>query len=136
MISNLKWLALAATLVLFDTSCLHTQRVRHQHALAVKAEAEADLAHAQADAVRHSVEENEYVEATTPPEIPQPLQEARPTAPSSSHVWIAGHHTRRDGAWVWVPGHYALPPRNDVVWVPGHWVNHRNGYVWIGGAWR
>lgn len=128
------WLALAAVLAL-TSSCLHSQRVRHRHALAVKAEAEADLAHAQADALRAS-DEPEYFEGEAAPEVPAALPEERPAAPSSAHVWIGGHHTRRGGQWVWVKGHHALPPRADVVWVPGHWVSHLHGYVWIGGAWR
>lgn len=130
-------LALAATLLVLTTSsCLHSQRVRRQHALAVKAEAEADLARAQADAVRTSSREPEFFEGETAPEVPAALPEQRPSPPSSSHVWIAGQHTRRNGQWVWVSGHYALPPRYDVVWVPGHWVAHLNGHVWLSGAWR
>src|SRR5262249_42468534 len=127
-------LALAAALALSTSSCLHTQRVRHEHALALKAESEADLAHAQADSLR--AHEPEYVEGESAPAVPEALQEQRPTAPSPAHVWIAGQHTRSNGEWVWVPGHYSLPPRADVVWVPGHWVAHLHGYVWIAGAWR
>jgi hypothetical protein len=136
MSSSMGGLALAALLVLSASACLHSQRVRHRHALAVKAEAEADLAHAQADALRSSQHEPEYFEGDVAPEVPAARPEQRPSAPSSSHVWIAGQHTRRGGQWVWVSGHYSLPPRRDVVWVPGHWVGHLHGYVWISGAWR
>ncbi len=129
-------LALAALLVLSTSSCLHFQRAQHRRALAVKAEAEADLAHAQADALRSSGREPEYFEGEVAPAVPAALAETRPSAPSPSHVWIAGQHTRRAGQWAWVGGHYALPPRADVVWVPGHWVGHLHGYVWIAGAWR
>ncbi len=129
-------LALAAVLALSTSSCLHTQRVRHQHALAVKAEAEADLTHAQAEALRSSDHEPEYFEGEEAPSAPPALVESRPSAPSSAHVWIAGQHTRRGGQWVWNGGHYALPPRADVVWVPGHWVAHLHGFAWISGAWR
>lgn len=131
-----KALALAAVLALASSSCLHTQRARHQHALAVKAEAEADLAHARADALRSQPNEPEFFEGDQPPAIPAALPEQRPAAPSPAHVWIAGYHTRRAGQWVWVAGHYSLPPRADVVWVSGHWVDHLNGYAWIPGAWR
>jgi hypothetical protein len=125
-----------ALVVLSTSSCLHRQRVRHHRALAVKAEAEAELAHAQADALRSSSHEPEYFEGASAPEAPAALPESRPSAPSPAHVWIAGQHARRGGQWVWVGGHYALPPRADVVWVPGHWVGHLRGYVWIAGAWR
>lgn len=129
-------LALAAVLVVSASSCLHTQRAHHRRALAVKAEAEADLAHAQAESLRSSLQEPEYFEGDVAPVAPQALAESRPSAPSSAHVWVAGQHTRRSGQWVWVGGHYALPPSADVVWVPGHWVAHLHGYAWISGAWR
>lgn len=128
-------LALAAVLTLVSSSCLHSQRARHSHALAVKAEAETDLAHARAEALR-SPSEPEYFEGSEPPSVPSALPEQRPSAPSPAHVWIAGHHTRRAGQWAWVSGHYAMPPRADVVWVSGHWVSHLHGYAWIPGAWR
>jgi len=133
---SVRWLALGAVLLL-SSSCLHTQHGRHDRALSVKSEGEADLAHAQAESLRTpGYEEHEYVELATPPEVPAALSETAPSAPSSDHVWISGAHTRRAGEWAWVPGHWALPPRDDVVWVPGHWVPHLHGYVWIAGAWR
>ena len=130
-------LALAAiTLALTGSSCLHMQRAHHEHALAVKAEAEGDLASAQAEAVRSQRSEPEFFEGDVAPEMPAPLAETRPSAPSPSHVWVAGHYTRHDGSWVWVAGRYVVPPSAEVVWVPGHWVSHLNGYAWIAGAWR
>ena len=129
-------LALAAALALSSSSCLHTQSGRHEHALALKAEGEGDFTHAQAESMRSASHEPEYFEGEAAPAVPEALPEQRPSAPSPAHVWIAGQHTRRDGQWVWVGGHYALPPRADVVWVPGHWVAHLHGYVWIAGAWR
>ncbi len=128
--------ALAAALALSTSSCLHFQRAHHQQALAVKAASEADLNHAQAEALRSSNHEPEYFEGETAPEVPAALPEQHPSAPSSAHVWVAGQHTRHDGEWMWVGGHYALPPRADVVWVPGHWVSHLHGYAWIAGGWR
>ena len=128
--------AFAAVLALSSSSCLYSQRVHHEHALAVKAEAETDLVHAQTEAVRETPDSPEYVEAESAPEIPAAFPEERPAAPSPAHVWIAGHHARRAGAWLWVAGHYALPPQADEVWVTGHWVPHLQGWVWIGGAWR
>ncbi|NOT29756.1 MAG: BcpO-related WXXGXW repeat protein [Planctomycetes bacterium] len=127
-------LALAALLVLSTSSCVFSQRSRPGHALAVKAEAEPT--HARADGARSASHELDYFEGDAAPEVPAALPEQRPSAPSSSHVWIAGQHSRRDSQWVWVGGHYALPPRKDVVWVPGHWVGHLHGYAWISGAWR
>lgn len=131
-----KGLALAAIFALTSSSCLHTQRAHQPHGLAVKAEAETDLSQARAEALRAQRDEPDYFEGDAPPALPVALPEARPTAPSPAHVWIAGTHTRRNGQWVWVGGHYALPPQPDVVWVSGHWVDHLHGYAWIPGAWR
>ena len=130
------WLAMAAVLTVLNSSCMFSQRAERRHALAVKAESDADLALAQAETQRRMRAEPEYVEGSRAPEMPAALQETRPPAPSSAHVWVAGQHTRHGGSWVWVAGHYALPPRMDVVWVPGHWVTHLRGHVWIDGAWR
>ena len=125
-------LAIAAMLVSLTSSCLHTKSAHHEHSLAVKAESEADFAH-------HSgaqFSEPEYFEGDVAPSVPAALPEERPKAPSSAHVWISGAHTRHDGQWVWVAGHYSVPPSPDKVWVPGHWVAHLHGFAWIPGAWR
>jgi YXWGXW repeat-containing protein len=38
-------------------------------------------------------------------------------------------------AYVWVPGHWTVPPRG-YVWVPGHWETQANGNVWVDAYWR
>jgi len=125
-------LALFASLALVTSSCMQT---RSAHTLSVKAGGD-DGAFATPHALQAPVGENEYFEGELPPETPAALPEERPQAPSPEHVWLAGHHTRMGGEWVWVNGRYALPPSDDVVWVPGHWVAHLHGYAWIPGAWR
>lgn len=73
-----------------------------------------------------------YVPVPPPP----PLVEVAGTAPSRRHAWIAGYHRWDGGAYVWVPGHWALRPRPRAVWVPGHWARHRRGHYWVDGHWR
>jgi hypothetical protein len=123
-------MALATALVLLG-SCSSTH---HQESgAAVRADGKF-TAHAQ---VGHpGFDTPEYVESDAPPAVPQTKPEERTPAPSVAHVWIDGAHTRQDGQWKWVGGHWAVPPRDDVVWVPGHWVPHLHGYAWIPGAWR
>lgn len=56
--------------------------------------------------------------------------------PRTGYVWVGGYH-RWDGyRYVWVPGHYVLPPRPRAVWVPGHWAERRGGWVFVEGHWR
>jgi hypothetical protein len=68
---------------------------------------------------------------------PAAIVETRPVAPGPRHIWIAGYH-RWDGQnYVWVPGHWDLPPAHYRTWVPGHWVHHQhNGWYWVEGHWR
>ena len=126
-------LALAAILTLVSSSCLNTNSSEQRHTLAVKAESDMTQ---RSEARRSTPRQLEYFEGAEAPAIPAAQAEQRPSAPSPAHVWIAGHHTRENGNWVWVGGHYAMPPRTDVVWVSGHWVDHLHGYAWIPGAWR
>ncbi|HTZ88743.1 MAG TPA: hypothetical protein VMA71_00300 [Alloacidobacterium sp.] len=56
--------------------------------------------------------------------------------PRAGYVWVGGYH-RWDGArYVWVPGHYVVPPRPHAVWVPAHWVQRSGGWVLVHGHWR
>jgi len=141
MISNrskiLSNAGLAAVIALLASSCQLFQGSHGEHSLAVKAEG-GDLAHSKADSrgSHSSATEPEYVEGDVAPAIPAALPEERPKAPSSAHVWIAGQHTRKKNQWVWVSGHYDVPPSPEQVWVPGHWVSHLHGFAWIPGAWR
>lgn len=59
---------------------------------------------------------------------PAPLAEVVPPAPYGGLVWTAGYWDWQPvpGRYVWVPGHWTVPPRAGVVWVPPSW--HSNGY--------
>ena len=55
--------------------------------------------------------------------------------PSPRHVWIPGHWMW-EGEWVWMKGHWDVPPRERAEWVPGHWAERPRGWVWVEGHWR
>ena len=57
-------------------------------------------------------------------------------APSPRHVWIDEEWEPRGGAYVFVGGHWAEPPRPRAVWIPGHWRTTPRGDVWVPGHWR
>ena len=67
---------------------------------------------------------------------PPPVHEEIGVAPHPGWVWQAGYHRWDGGAYVWVPGHWAEPPRPHAHWVPGHWDHRGGGYVWVEGHWR
>ena len=60
----------------------------------------------------------------------------RVEAPSPRHVWIDEEWEPREGSYVFVGGHWALPPHPEWVWVPGHWRARPNGEAWVPGHWR
>lgn len=68
---------------------------------------------------------------------PAPIVEARVLAPGPHYIWIAGFHQWNGHAYVWVPGHWVVPPAHRQAWVPGHWVHHpHHGWYWVEGHWR
>ena len=73
-----------------------------------------------------------YVNLAPPPLV----VETKPVAPGPHHVWIGGYHRWDGRAYVWVPGHWALPPRPHNVWIAGHWKHAHKGWYWIDGHWR
>lgn len=73
-----------------------------------------------------------YVSVPPPPA----LVEVRTSAPGPGYVWIAGYHRWDGGAYVWVPGRWALPPHRHGVWVPGRWKHAHHAWRWVEGRWR
>jgi len=69
---------------------------------------------------------------------PVPVVEVAAVAPGPGYVWVPGYHRWDGGAYVWVGGHWAVPPHHYYhAWVPGHWVRHsRHGWYWREGHWR
>jgi WXXGXW repeat (2 copies) len=72
-----------------------------------------------------------------PPAPPPPIAETIPPQPAPGYVWVPGVYTwnANTRSYVWVPGHWAIPPRG-YVWVPGHWQTTSTGHVWVDGQWR
>ncbi len=76
---------------------------------------------------------NAQIEVKIRPERPH---YERVVAPSPRHVWIDEDWESRNGAYVFVGGHWVEPPRPRAAWVPGHWVQRPRGWVWKPGHWR
>ena len=74
------------------------------------------------------------VAAAPPPPPPAVVEVVPPGRPG--WVWIRGHRDWREGAYMWVPGHWARPAYPGAVWVEGGWVRRGPGWFWRRGGWR
>lgn len=67
---------------------------------------------------------------------PAPPTETVVVSPGAGYVWINGEYTWNGMAWVWLGGHWIVPPRPGVVWVVGHSWHDRYGWHHEHGYWR
>jgi len=68
-----------------------------------------------------------------PPPPPAELQTAQPTP---SALWVYGYYDYDGYRYLWVPGHWEIPPPNAVAFVRPHWRYRGGSYVYIRGYWR
>lgn len=129
--------SIAATALLLTCSSCHSARTERTRAEANRTDAEADLTRAKAEKVRSGEPpRGEYVQMQTAPTPPPPPQEAMPTTPGPSYVWVPGYHEWNNGNWVWKQGHWLVPPQQGATWVPARWERQGDGWVWVQGTWR
>ena len=75
----------------------------------------------------------QLIVVTAPPEPRREMVYARPT---SRHVWVPGYWAWSHNQYVWVAGHYALPPGGRAVWVEPRWDRRGKNWVFVEGHWR
>ena len=84
-------------------------------------------------------------------EMPPPVYEAQPVAPSPTSNWVPGHYVWYEGAWRWERGHYVVgvvrpmpplvveevgtAPSPRHFYVRGHWRWSGADWVWVRGRW-
>lgn len=85
---------------------------------------------------------NAIPDAPTVPPAPvmeRPLDPATPDAPgeqpSVQHHWVPGHWRWLEGAYVWEPGRWEIPPQGNVVWHQSEWQRQSNGWALKEGYW-
>lgn len=79
------------------------------------------------------VSSTETVVSQPPP--PAPAENVTVVAPGPDYVWIGGEWIW-NGRWVWVAGHWGLPPYPHAVWIRGGWVRGPYGWHREPGHWR
>src|SRR5690348_1080957 len=60
--------------------------------------------------------------------------EARPPAPSPSHVWVGGYWRWHGGQHVWEGGRW-MPGRPGHVWANAHWAQDGDQWRFYEGRW-
>lgn len=75
---------------------------------------------------------SQTVLAAAPPPTPA---ETVLVAPGPNYVWVDGEWTW-NGGWVWLSGHWIVPPYPHAVWVHGGWIRGPHGYRRVPGHWR
>ena len=73
------------------------------------------------------------------PVMERPLDPATSDAPgeqpSAQHHWVSGHWRWLEGAYVWEPGRWEIPPQANVVWHQSEWQRQSNGWILKEGYW-
>lgn len=74
--------------------------------------------------------------ATAPSPPPASRVDTRPPQPIASAVWADGYWHFSGGQWIWVPGHWAVPPRAGATWRPSTWIRDGVQLRLDPGGWR
>ena len=69
--------------------------------------------------------------ATVPPPPTTVVTDAVVVSPGPDYVWVNGCWAWDGFRWVWMPGHWMLPPYPGTIWIDGYW----RGGVWYRGYW-
>ncbi|MBV9491171.1 MAG: YXWGXW repeat-containing protein [Verrucomicrobia bacterium] len=74
-----------------------------------------------------------YVRVAPPPAVVEP---APPPPPGVRYVWVPGYWHWNGYRWTWRKGHYTTRPRPSAAWVPAHYSRRDGGWVYVPGHWR
>jgi hypothetical protein len=85
---------------------------------------------------RSEYEATTNVAAPSVPPAPPPPAEVQTAQPTPSALWVYGYYDYDGYRYLWVPGHWEIPPPNAVAFVRPHWRYRGGSYVYIRGYWR
>ncbi|HTJ79931.1 MAG TPA: YXWGXW repeat-containing protein [Rariglobus sp.] len=67
---------------------------------------------------------------------PAPKIEQQPKLPAKDAVWLEGNWRYYSGEYVWIPGHWAIPPKPHAVYEPPHWSVRNGNNMFTEGYWH
>ena len=76
-------------------------------------------------------------------EVAPPAPPALPTAPevvvaapAPNAIWIPGYWSYDGRSYIWVAGHWEMPPPNVRTYVTAHWERQGHHYFWVPSYWQ
>jgi len=69
-----------------------------------------------------------------PDDLPQEVVTVQPGPPGG--IWVNGYYAYDGYRYVWIGGHWEMPPPGYRIYVAPHWAWRRGSYVYIRGYWR
>ena len=66
---------------------------------------------------------------------PAPRHEVIVESPYAGATWVPGYYSFDGGAYVWVPGRWERPPRENAYWVEPRYERHGDHYDYFAGRW-
>jgi hypothetical protein len=67
---------------------------------------------------------------------PAPQYETVPVAPSPNHIWVHGNWQWNGGRYIWIAGHWDMPPQAGQIWIPAHYDRNGPGWMFVPGHWQ
>jgi len=74
------------------------------------------------------------VDVNSPP--PTPKTEVAPKRPNDQAVWQEGNWRYYGARFVWLPGHWAMPPRPHAVYTQPRWDVVNGNHMFTEGYWH
>lgn len=71
-----------------------------------------------------------------PPMPPPPVADVVTASPAPNAIWIHGYWSYTGSAYVWMAGHWEVPPPNAHAYIAAHWETQGNGYFFVPAYWR
>ena len=75
-------------------------------------------------------------QAMPPPPPPPQVTETVGASPAPNALWVPGYWSFNGNSYIWLGGHWEIPPPNVRAYVAAHWENRRDGYVYVPSYWR
>ena len=71
-----------------------------------------------------------------PPPANPPMADVVTPSPAANAVWIPGYWNFNGNGYVWMAGHWEIPPAGTHSYVAAHWENRGGSLAFVPAYWR